>query len=80
MNVADEDGETPLFVVETIEVARYLVEHGADVDHRNNDGESVRTLNDDVNVAEGLQHHSQQIDSKKMLLKCQDTFVPLVHL
>lgn len=45
MNITDEDSETPLFVVETVEVARYLLEHGADLNHRNNDGELVRISN-----------------------------------
>ena len=39
--MVDEDGETPLFVVEDVEVAQYLVTHGAKVDHRNLDGMSV---------------------------------------
>ncbi|KAG8916798.1 hypothetical protein FRC00_014385 [Tulasnella sp. 408] len=39
VNITDEDGETPLFVVETVEAARYLLEHGADMNHRNNEGE-----------------------------------------
>lgn len=41
VNIVDEDGETPLFVTETVDVARFLVEHGARVDHRNLDAMSV---------------------------------------
>ncbi|TFY65048.1 hypothetical protein EVG20_g5733 [Dentipellis fragilis] len=37
VNVTDEDGDTPLYTVENVETARYLVEHGATVDRRNND-------------------------------------------
>ncbi|KAA1467477.1 hypothetical protein DENSPDRAFT_832538 [Dentipellis sp. KUC8613] len=37
VNVTDEDGDTPLYTVENVETARYLVEHGAIVDRRNND-------------------------------------------
>ncbi|KAG8864872.1 hypothetical protein FRB96_003458 [Tulasnella sp. 330] len=39
VNVIDEDGETPLFVVETIATARHLVEIGANADHRNHEGQ-----------------------------------------
>lgn len=42
-NVTDHDGDTPLFVAETVETARCLVEElGADVDHRNESGLTVR--------------------------------------
>jgi hypothetical protein len=37
----DEDGDTPLYTVENVDTARWLVEHGARVDHRNNEGISV---------------------------------------
>jgi uncharacterized protein len=39
--VTDEDGDTPLYTVETLEVARWLVEHGAMVDRVNAEGISV---------------------------------------
>ena len=42
MNVTDEDGDTPLYVVENVETARYLVERGAVVDRRNGEGQTVR--------------------------------------
>ncbi|WVW83111.1 hypothetical protein I302_105129 [Kwoniella bestiolae CBS 10118] len=38
INVTDDDGETPLFVVETLAAARFLVEHGAEVGWTNEDG------------------------------------------
>ncbi|KAG2176120.1 hypothetical protein INT43_005353 [Umbelopsis isabellina] len=38
INVADFDGDTPLFVVETPEVARFLIERGADPSHKNSEG------------------------------------------
>jgi hypothetical protein len=41
INIADEDGETPIFTVESVEVARWLVEHGANVDVQNNEGQSA---------------------------------------
>lgn len=42
VNIRDEDGETALFVVETVEIAQLLVEGlGADVDVTNNDGQTA---------------------------------------
>ncbi|ETW83083.1 hypothetical protein HETIRDRAFT_247006, partial [Heterobasidion irregulare TC 32-1] len=38
VNTTDDDGDTPLYTVENVETARYLVEHGATVDRRNNEG------------------------------------------
>jgi len=38
VNVTDEDGDTPLFTVENIETARFLVDNGADPVWRNHDG------------------------------------------
>jgi hypothetical protein len=39
--VTDEDGDTPLHTVETLEVAKWLVDHGATVDRVNSEGISV---------------------------------------
>jgi uncharacterized protein len=39
--VSDEDGDTPLYTVENIETARFLVDNGADLMRRNNDGLTV---------------------------------------
>lgn len=41
MNITDNDGDTPLYTVETVETARFLVERGAVVDRTNNEGVSV---------------------------------------
>ncbi|PFH53049.1 hypothetical protein AMATHDRAFT_79225 [Amanita thiersii Skay4041] len=38
INITDADGDTPLYTVENIETARFLIQHGAIVDHRNNEG------------------------------------------
>ncbi|CAO3680294.1 unnamed protein product [Umbelopsis ramanniana] len=38
IDVEDFDGDTPLFVVETPEVAKFLIEKGADSSHRNHEG------------------------------------------
>jgi len=38
VNVTDEDGDTPLYTVETLEVAKWLVDHGAIVDRVNSEG------------------------------------------
>ncbi|KAG6830643.1 hypothetical protein H0H92_015540 [Tricholoma furcatifolium] len=42
VNITDADGDTPLYTVENIETARFLVEHGAIIDRRNAEGISVR--------------------------------------
>lgn len=39
--MSDEDGDTPLYTVENIETARFLVDNGADLMRRNNDGLTV---------------------------------------
>ena len=44
MNITDADGDTPLYTVENLETARYLVEHGAIVARQNLEGVSVRPL------------------------------------
>jgi hypothetical protein len=43
VNITDEDGETPLFVVETVEAAKVLIEElGADWKHKNSEGVTAR--------------------------------------
>lgn len=41
VNLSDEDGDTPLYTVENMETARFLVDNGADIMWRNNEGLSV---------------------------------------
>lgn len=41
INVPDGDGETPLFTVESIETARWMLEHGSDPGLTNEEGLSV---------------------------------------
>jgi len=41
VNITDEDGDTPLYIVENIETARFLVDHGALVARQNAEGVSV---------------------------------------
>jgi len=57
VNVTDGDGDTPLYVVENVETARFLVVHGAIVDRINNEGVSpIEYLNEDfAEVASYLQ-------------------------
>ncbi|GAA5898637.1 ankyrin repeat domain-containing protein [Sporobolomyces salmoneus] len=38
INITDDDGETPLFVVETVGMARMVVELGGNPSHRNEEG------------------------------------------
>jgi hypothetical protein len=42
VNVTDDDGDTPLYTVENVATASFLVQHGATVDRRNHEGVSVR--------------------------------------
>lgn len=42
VNVTDSDGDTPLYLVEDIETAQFLIENGAVVQRTNNEGISVR--------------------------------------
>ncbi|KIM39762.1 hypothetical protein M413DRAFT_446675 [Hebeloma cylindrosporum] len=41
VNITDDDGDTPLYTVENIETARFLVDHGAVVARQNVEGVSV---------------------------------------
>lgn len=41
INLTDGDGDTPLYTVENIETAQWLIDHGALIDRRNTDGVSV---------------------------------------
>lgn len=41
VNVADEDGDTPIYTVENVDTAQWLVEHGANVHRVNAEGVSV---------------------------------------
>ena len=75
VNIADEDGETPLFVVETVEAAQCLVEElKADPSIKNAEGltaeERIRAEGDNVTIADflaksRLRSHSQSTDSSQ---------------
>jgi len=41
INLTDDEGETPLFTVETMEAAQYLVANGANVAQENEEGVNV---------------------------------------
>lgn len=38
VNVTDEDGDTPIYTAESLEVAKWLIDHGAVVDRVNTEG------------------------------------------
>jgi ankyrin repeat protein len=40
-NIADEDSETPLFYAEAVDVAQALLDLGADLTHKNDDGQTA---------------------------------------
>lgn len=67
-NITDEDGETPLFVVETVEAAQTLLEElGADPKIRNDEGltaeEKIQTEGDYTTIAEFLRESRLQKES-----------------
>lgn len=72
VNIKDEDGETPLFVVETVEAAQVLVDElGADLTIRNEEGmtaeEKVQTDGEFPTIAAFLREsrlHSHTPDSR----------------
>lgn len=41
VNVTDHDGDTPLYAVENIQTARFLIDNGASLQIINNEGISV---------------------------------------
>jgi len=47
VNIQDPEGDSPLFVCETVDIVKMLVEAGADAKHVN---ENEMTVNDDVLV------------------------------
>ncbi|GLB40205.1 putative ankyrin repeats (many copies) [Lyophyllum shimeji] len=57
VNVTDEDGDTPLYTVENVETARFLVDQGAIVHRRNKEGVSpIEHLSEDFpHIASFLQ-------------------------
>jgi hypothetical protein len=58
VNILDEDGETPLFAAEKVDVAKCLVEElGADVDIRNEEG---KTAEEKIGEEEGEAHEVYQ--------------------
>lgn len=46
-NLTDDDGETPLYVVETIEVAKFLIDNGTDPKWKNQEGLTAAELLDE---------------------------------
>ncbi|KAK0500539.1 ankyrin repeat-containing domain protein, partial [Armillaria luteobubalina] len=57
INITDDDGETPLYVVEDVVTTRWLIDHGAVIDRTNKEGVSpIESLAEDYpQVAEFLQ-------------------------
>lgn len=44
VNVTDNDNDTPIYTVETIEIAQWLIDRGAVIDRRNYEGLSVQYI------------------------------------
>ncbi|KAG6332758.1 hypothetical protein ID866_6332 [Astraeus odoratus] len=59
VNATDADGDTPLYTVENVETAQWLIGHGAIIDRRNIEGVSpIEYLEDDYpDVAAFLRSH-----------------------
>ncbi len=71
VNIRDEDGETPLFVVETVEAAQVLVEElKAYLTVKNNDGltaeEKIRTEGDFTTISDYLRECGERDVSSSM--------------
>ncbi|KIK63122.1 hypothetical protein GYMLUDRAFT_41442 [Collybiopsis luxurians FD-317 M1] len=60
VNITDSDGDTPLYTVENLETAQYLVEKGAIIDRVNEEGISpiLHLLEEFPQVSAFLQSHS----------------------
>ncbi|KAJ7052636.1 hypothetical protein C8F01DRAFT_1170681 [Mycena amicta] len=57
VNLEDGDRDTPLYTVENIETARFLVAHGATIDHRNSEGVSpIEHLQDEFSDVASYLH------------------------
>ncbi|CED84727.1 FOG: Ankyrin repeat [Phaffia rhodozyma] len=70
INLTDEDGETPLFTVESVDTARFLIENGADVAWKNKEG---------LNAAENLEEEFPEVSTylrTLLLLTIPSTAVP----
>ncbi|KAF8841762.1 hypothetical protein BDN67DRAFT_948915 [Paxillus ammoniavirescens] len=78
VNITDEDGDTPIYTVEDVETARWLISHGAVVDRRNNEGVSpIEHLQEDFpDIATFLQNTSSVNPAAAMTFNLQ----PSQHL
>ncbi|OAX41180.1 ankyrin [Rhizopogon vinicolor AM-OR11-026] len=79
VNVTDEDGDTPLYTVENQETAQWLLDHGATLDRRNNEGVSpVEHLREDFpEVASYL--HSRLDPSSRLMPEVMPSSQPSQH-
>lgn len=79
INVTDEDGDTPLYTVESVQVAKWMVEHGAEADVRNAEGLSVSCfLNERLLRGTETKHSSSLIQPAEALF--EDHPEPAVYL
>ncbi|KZT22368.1 ankyrin [Neolentinus lepideus HHB14362 ss-1] len=67
VNVVDDDGDTPLYTVENMETARFLVEHGAIVVRTNSEGVSPIDY-----LAEDFPEVSAYLQSLTTTTECPD--------
>ncbi|KIK95428.1 hypothetical protein PAXRUDRAFT_827019 [Paxillus rubicundulus Ve08.2h10] len=79
VNITDEDGDTPIYTVEDVQTAQWLISHGAVVDRRNNEGVSpIEHLQEDFpDIATLLQ---SQLDTSSVNPPAPMTSQPSQHL
>ena len=73
INITDSDGDTPLYTVESVEVAQYLVGKGAIVDRQNLEGISVSLQSSRSRSSTQLFSCSQSNTSQKTSQMSQTT-------
>uniref|UniRef100_A0A0W0FRM7 Uncharacterized protein n=1 Tax=Moniliophthora roreri TaxID=221103 RepID=A0A0W0FRM7_MONRR len=63
VNITDSDGDTPLYTVENVETAQFLVDHGAIIDRVNSEGVSpISHLSEDFpQVSAFLESHPSHV-------------------
>jgi len=68
VDITDSDGDTPLYTVESVDTARWLVEHGATVS---------RTNNENVSPIEHLSEDFPEVSNYLTAISCSSTTGPL---
>ncbi|KAK4688657.1 hypothetical protein P7C73_g1461, partial [Tremellales sp. Uapishka_1] len=67
INLPDADGDTPLYTVESVSTAEWLIQHGADASHQNDEG---------LTAGEALQEDHPDIAAYLLSLTTSSTLPP----